>query len=220
VRFVLFHSPVVGPASWRPVAAALESAGHHVQVPDLRAACLTGKPERVISVAVREIAGMPAVIVGHSGAGFFLPLIAERIEWSAVGMVFVDAGVPPCEGTTTAGADFIDRLRSLAVDGVLPRWSSWWGPGVMETLVPDEGRRAEIEVEMTEMPLALYQSPVCMPNGWCQAACAFLLLSEAYRHDADRARTLAWPVRARLGNHFDIVNDPGPIAADIVDLAR
>jgi hypothetical protein len=220
VRFVLFHSPLVGPASWRPVAAALVSAGHDAQVPDLRAACLTGEPSAVVSAAVAATTGQPAVIVGHSGAGFFLPLIAEQVAPSPVGLVFVDAGVPPCQGSTTAGADFLDRLRSLAVAGVLPRWSSWWGPGVMETLVPEEGRRAELEAEMTELPLALYEAEVRMPNGWCEGAGAVLLLSEGYRLDADRARTIGWPVHEHLGNHLDIVNNPGPIAAAIIELAR
>ena len=26
----------------------------------------------------------------------------------------------------------LDQLRSLAVDGVLPKWSTWWGDGVMD----------------------------------------------------------------------------------------
>ena len=59
----------------------------------------------------------------------------------------MDAGVPPCEGDATADADFLDGLRALAVDGILPKWSRWWGEGVMETLVADEGRRNKVESE-------------------------------------------------------------------------
>lgn len=220
MRFVLVHSPVVGPATWRRVAEALASAGHDVAVPDLRPAVLTGEPQAVIGAAVAETAADPAVIVGHSGAGFFLPLIAGRVEPSALGTVFVDAGIPPCDGQATAGAHILDRLRSLSVDGLLPRWSTWWGEDIMAALVPDAGRRAEISAEMPEAPLALYASPVSFPAGWCDNPGAFLLLSDAYRHDADRARMLDWPVIERLGNHLDIVNDPQAIARDIVELAR
>ena len=56
--------------------------------------------------------------------------------------VFVDAGLP------TDGPDpFLDRLRDIAEDGLLPPWSTWFGPDVMATLVPDPTRRAEIEAD-------------------------------------------------------------------------
>jgi hypothetical protein len=218
VRFVLVHSPVVGPATWRPVAEVLASAGHDVAVPDLRAAALTGEPEAVVTAAVAVTAVESAVMVGHSGAGFFLPLIAGRAVPAPVRLVFVDAGVPPCEGQADAAGDFLEQLRSLAIDGRLPRWSTWWGKGVMEALVPSERFRFEIEAEMLEVPLALFEARVELRAGWCNRPGAFLLLSEAYRRDSARASSLGWPVVERLGNHLDIVNDPQPIARAIVEL--
>lgn len=219
MRFVLVHSPLVGPATWRWVADALMSSGHGVAVPDLRDAVATGQPSAVIEAALIPPVTEAPVIVGHSRAGFLLPLIAARLATPARRLLFVDAGVPPCAGEASAGADFLDRLRSIATHGVLPRWSTWWGDGAMKALVPDPGRRAEIEREMPDVPLALYESPVTMPGGWCDTLGAFLLLSEAYRQDADTASSLGWPVIERLGTHLDIVNDPEGVARSLVELS-
>src|SRR5688500_9934088 len=76
VRFVLVHSPLVGPATWRGVADVLVSFGHQVELPDLRDAAQSGDPRRFISVARSATSTDTAVLVGHSGAGFFLPSIA------------------------------------------------------------------------------------------------------------------------------------------------
>lgn len=135
MEFVLVHSPLVGPRTWRWVAEALAAAGHGVVVPDLRAATLTGRSQELIVAAASAVPSAWArpLLVGHSGAGFFLPSISEAVD--AAQLVFVDAGLPPQEGPATVGGDFLDRLRSLSVDGVLPRWSAWWGATVMRTLI-------------------------------------------------------------------------------------
>lgn len=198
VRFVLVHSPLVGPTTWRWVAEALGSAGHVVVVPDLRAAVSTGQPQSMIAAVVAAIGTGPTVLVGHSGAGFALPSVAHGLE-PPPSIVFVDAGIPPCDGQLTAGADFLDQLRSLAVDGVLPRWSTWWGEGVMEVLVPNADRRTAIESEIPEVPLAFFESSIRVPIGWCDTPSAFLLLSSAYRQDADRAQSLGWSTVERSG---------------------
>lgn len=107
--------------------------------------------------------------------------------------MFVDAGVPSREGPATVGGDFLDRLRSFAVDGALPRWSTWWGDTLMRTLVSDDVRRADVEAEMPEVPLPFYELAVDLPSGWDEGRGAYVLLSEAYRDDAARARSLGWP---------------------------
>lgn len=219
MRFVLVHSPLVGPATWRWVAQTLTSGGHEVAVPDLREGAVTGRPQAVITAALPTTTTDCPVIVGHSGAGFLLPSIAACLESPVRRIIFVDAGIPPCEGRATTSADFLDHLRTLAVDGVLPRWSTWWGERVMEMLVPNEARRAAIETEMPEIPLAFYESPITVPVGWCDTPSAFLLLSDAYRRDADTASSLGWRVIERLGTHLDIVNEPEAIARHLVELA-
>ena len=217
VRFVLIHSPLVGPATWKWVAEDLRQNGHEVAVPDLRGAAQTGDPAAVIAVAAEAVASDRVVIVGHSGAGAFLPSIATG---APARLVFVDAGIPPCSGEVTASGDFMDRLRTLSSSGVLPKWSTWWGDSAMEALVPDDDRRRQIVDELPEIPLALYESPVTLPERWCELPSAFVLLSDAYRADADTARSRQWPILERVGgSHLDIINMPSTIAADLVALA-
>jgi pimeloyl-ACP methyl ester carboxylesterase len=220
MRFMLVHSPLVGPATWQWVAEALQSSGHDVAVPDLREAAITGAPRAVVRAALHRTGKEPTVLVGHSGAGFLLPSIAAGLESPVRRLVFVDAGVPPCDGEATTSAEFLEQLRSLASDGTLPKWSTWWGKRVMETLVPDGSRRAVIEAEMPQVPLVLFESPTPVPVGWCEGPGAFVLLSEPYRRDANTARSLGWPVVEDLGNHLDIVNDPESVARRLVGLAH
>jgi hypothetical protein len=217
--FLLIHSPLVGPSTWRWVAEVLSAAGHVVAVPDLRAPAMAGDPLRYIDEASSlSSAGASPVVVGHSGAGFFLPSIAERV--GAGHAVFVDAGPPPASSPATAGGDVHEQLLGLAVRGTLPRWSDWWGEGVMEVLVPDARRRALVEEGLPEVPIAFYDTPVEVPTDWPDRPASYVLLSDAYRADSERARARGWRVVERLGGHLDIVNAPEAIARLIVELVR
>jgi hypothetical protein len=221
MQLALFHSPLVGPTTWRWVADSLVAAGHEVTVPDLRDAAVTGDPGVMIAAAATAIprAWSTPVLVGHSGFGSVLPSVADRLGGHWPKIVFVDAGLPPCDGPATPSADFLDHLRNLAVEGLLPKWSTWWGEGAMEMLVPADDRRAALDAEMPEIPLAFFESAIDLPEGWCQMRGFFLLLSEPYRDDSNRARSLGWPTVDQLGGHLDIANDPGRIASTIVELA-
>ncbi|MCU1464479.1 MAG: hypothetical protein JWM72_407 [Actinomycetia bacterium] len=223
MRYALVHSPVVGPSTWRWVADALRTGGHEVVVPDLVTAARSGNPDTFAAAVVDAIgAGGGAnltpggtVVVGHSGAGAVLPLIAAALTEPPRRVVFVDAVLPPADGDFTAGGGFLGTLRTLARDGVLPRWSEWWAPGTLETLVPDGRRRAAVEAELPQIPVSFYETPIRLPIGWCNRGGAYVLLSEAYRAEASRAGALGWPVVERIGGHFDIVNDGAAIAACI-----
>jgi hypothetical protein len=217
MRFVLVHSPLVGPSTWRPVADALTALGHEVAAPDLRAAAQSGDPHVFISAARAAVSPDTDVIAGHSGAGFFLPSIAG-VDARTATLMFVDAGIPPTEGSATPGGDFIEQLRALSTGGFLPRWSQWWGDGAMERLVPDGRLRAQIEAELVEVPLGFYEQSVDVPARWREAPAAFMLLSESYRADAVTALSLGWPTLERLGAHLDVANRPAAIARSVLDL--
>jgi hypothetical protein len=219
VRFLLVHSPVVGPSTWRWVADALVRAGHEATVPDLVAAAVTGDPATLIQQAVVHCP--PAddfVVVGHSGAGAILPAIAAGLPSGPRLLVFVDAGLPPCAGTFSVGGDFSGQLGELAIDGVLPIWSQWWSDGVLEALIPLDQRRHEIQAELPRVPLSFYEAVIEAPRDWCTIPSAYILLSEAYRQDAQRAAAGGWPVVERLGGHLDLVNDGDGIASILLDL--
>jgi hypothetical protein len=112
----------------------------------------------------------PAVIVGHSGAGPLLPLIASTVVPPPWQLVFVDAGLPPIRGDATVVPDqFLGALRALAHDGVLPKWSEWFGPTAMEELISNEERRAAIVAELREVPLSYFAAAVPLPGRWSSA---------------------------------------------------
>ena len=90
----------------------------------------------------------------------------------------------------------------------------------MKALIPDDTRRAQVDAELPEVPLASYEVAAEFPTDWPRRSSSFPLLSEAYRADADRARSPGWPLTERLGGYLDIVSAPEAVAPLIVDLVR
>jgi hypothetical protein len=211
------HSPVTGPTTWRWVAAELTARGHDVSVPAVSG--VSSWSEFADSVAALVGPRDGAVLVGHSGAGPLLPQIAART--GAGPLIFVDADIPPDAGEASLmPAEILAELRAMAVDGVLPPWSEWFGPTVMRELVPDAERRAAIAAELPRLPLAYYESRVPVPPGWAAVGGGYILLSaEAYGTQASSAAARGWPVILLPGGHLDIATSPAPIAAAIAEIA-
>src|SRR5690349_4163438 len=186
----MIHSPLVGPVTWSWVADELERLGHRAVVPTLTTGAAAGDWRACVRLAVDQVgAHDELVLVGHSGAGPLLPLIAAELGTPSARLVFVDAAVPPRSGLAPLVPPmFLDHLRSVAVDGLVPRWSDLWGPEVMATMVPDEERRAPALEGQPQVPLSYFETAIPMPDGWSDAAHgAYLILSDAYREDADEA---------------------------------
>lgn len=119
------------------------------------------------------------MLVGHSGAGPLLPVIADRMGRPPTLLTFVDASVPPTKGEVPLVPDrFLDSLRMLARNGVLPKWSEWFGAGTMEAIVPDRGRRAAVVAELPELPLSYCGECLPMPSGWTSITGGYVLLSD------------------------------------------
>jgi hypothetical protein len=137
-------------------------------------------------------------------------------------MEFVDAFLPPAQGTARlVPPEFIEDLRALASDDVLPPWSSWFGEGVMRDLVPDDSRRARVEHDMPRLPLSFLRIEVPVPAGWDRRPCGYLLLSEPYAPSAADARARGWPVaEIEAGKHLDAVSRPATVAAGLLTLER
>jgi hypothetical protein len=97
---------------------------------------------------------------------------------------------------------FIDKLRALASDGVLPRWSSWFGENALRELVPDERLRAALEAEMPRLPLTYFQDSVPLPHGWAARPCGYSSSPPSRMGKAPRmpvAGAGRWP-RSRLSS--------------------
>ena len=75
IRALIIHSPLVGPSTVAPLAAALEALGWTTMVPDLRSAIQS--PTQFSQRAARA-ADATDVVIGHSGAGAFLPAVLTR----------------------------------------------------------------------------------------------------------------------------------------------
>jgi hypothetical protein len=119
----------------------------------------------VVREAVAECPTDADVVAGHSGAGVFLPAIANSL--SSRGrprLAFVDAAIPECEGEARLNPDVVDLLRPLAVKGVLPPWSVWLGEGGVERLIPNSEMRARVEAELPELPMTLFEDGLPVPG--------------------------------------------------------
>jgi hypothetical protein len=116
----------------------------------------------------------------------------------------------------------MDDLRALAVDGVLPPWSSWFGRNTMRELVPDEGLRRHLEDEMPQMPQSYFEAAVPVPDGWDSLPCAYLLLSrEPYGDSAAEARRRGWPVAEVPGlGHLAAASHPVVVSDALLELER
>lgn len=162
----------------------------------------------------------PAVLVPHSNAGLFLPLIAKGLEHPLAGTVFADASIPAdSQVTTAAEEEFLPFLRGLADrDGVLPRWTDWWPDQDVAAMLPEPDVRRVIVAEQPRLPLDYYVQEIPQPRQWAASPCAYLLFSAAYTEMANRARERGWPVAVTEGEHLHQVVDPDAVAAALIDL--
>jgi hypothetical protein len=225
--FVLVHSPSVGPATWSPVAGELETRGYRAIVPSLLAIGAGGPPfwPRVVASVTAALAGTDPderlVLVAHSNAGVFVPVIERGLARPVACCIFADATVPASGGyTPTAGEDFLPFLRGLAgPDGLLPPWSAWWDEEDVAPLFPSAAVREAVTSEEPRLPLAYYQEQVPAPAGWDDHPCRYLLFSPAYQDQAELARTRGWPVETVPGEHLHQVVDPAGVARALIALA-
>ena len=219
-RVVLVHSPLTGPAVWSWVAMAMERRGIDVIVPSLHAA--SGPEPRSWRACVRSVVDVldrrdDHVLVAHSGAGPLLPQIAEDIAPRAC--VFVDARLPAPAGEHATLEGRLSRmLEALAHDGVLPPWSTWWGPEALAQLVPDPERRRVIEAELPSLPLAFVTEAIPTPAAWTDRG-AFLRFSDAYRAEAQEAARRGWVVEELEGTHLAMAVEPEAVTDRLLDLA-
>ncbi|MBW3663660.1 MAG: alpha/beta hydrolase [Actinobacteria bacterium] len=207
---VLVHSPLVGPSSWALAAEVLGARGFDVALPDLTVVASSPPPqwEAFVEVAVAGAASLtgPTAVVGHSGAGAFLPEIADRV--SDAHMVFVDAVLPPGAGVHETPPAMRRQLDEQTVDGRLRPWLEWWPEQVVEELIPDPLDRAEIAADMASLPRSFYDEAVPVPDGWSRGRCSYLKLSDAYDAEFAEAGARSWPRSALDADHLAIRTQP------------
>jgi hypothetical protein len=197
----------------------LRERGHHVVVVDVHDDDAPPYASRFVARAalqMREQAGDgPAVLVGHSGAGYLLPLLgaARRAARAPVrGYVFLDAGLPPNRPVSrldlmrAESPEHADEVVALLDAG--GRYPDW----------PDDDLRRLARPRGHDF----FAESLPVAPDWPDAPCGLLRLSPAYDASARQARQRGWPVLDgpddRPGGHFAALVDPASVADDLADL--
>lgn len=211
-RWLLLHPPLLGPAVLQPLADELRRRGHDVALPDLRATVRTaaGWPERWRDAAAAS--GPADAVLGFSGAGVTLPAVSSAV--GARRVVWVDALMPARTGATEADEEIRRLVAGLLRGDRIPDWTTWWGPGALDELLPDERLRAAVRAEGHELPADFYDVAVPVPVDWPESGARYVQLSAAYDGAASRARDRGWPVAGDGGGrHLDVATAPEGVAA-------
>ena len=211
-RFVLLHSPLLGPMAWRPVAVELERRGQAVETPAWPQ--LSTIVDDFYATLADDLAarldgdGGPLLLVAYSGAGALVPALASRLTAPVAGVILVDA-ILPHPGHSwfdTAPADMRERLRAGAQMGELPSWDEWWPPGALERL------------ELEPLPLAYFEEVA--PPEVLTGPTAYLQLSGAYDGEGVAAGRYGWPLVRLPLHHLAMLTNPEPVAAALESLAQ
>ncbi|WP_204742220.1 alpha/beta hydrolase [Glaciihabitans arcticus] len=203
----LIASPLLGSASWEPVAALLPGA----QVVSAETPPATG-----IAYAQQVLDALPDdrqwVLVAHSNAGAVIPYVASRRSVAA--LVFVDAILPPPVGEQPLAAPgFMPFLASLASSGELPVWTSWWDS--VASLFPSAAVQSAVSDQQLRLPLSYFQSTMDVPAGWDAVPCFYVAFGDTYASERADASARGWDVTILDGAHLHQLVDPAAVASVI-----
>jgi hypothetical protein len=150
------------------------------------------------------------LLVVHSNAGLFVPLLIKHAARPVRACLFVDAALPvPSGSTPVVPPGLLDVLRAMVSgDGMLPPWSRWWDEDDVAPMFPDAGTRLAVTSEEPQLPLAYYDQSIPAPAGWNDVPCGYLYFGAPYDELADEARERGWPVRQVPGLHLNQLADP------------
>ncbi|WBB91321.1 alpha/beta hydrolase [Verrucosispora sp. WMMC514] len=223
---VLLHSLLLGPVTWAPVAARLRALDAAAVVPSLVHVAAVGEPPfwpgvaAAVSDSVSQLPdGQPIVLVAHSNAGLVVPAVVPAAGRPVVGCLFVDASLPSRSGPTPAASpERLAYLRSVATEGRLPQWTTWWEEEAVASLLPDPRTRSMVSAEQPRLPLSYYEQQFPVPAGWDDRPCGYLLFGPPYDRMAQESRTRGWSVAEVPGGHLHQLVDPDAVTARILTI--
>lgn len=224
-RFLLLHSPLLGPYSLRPLAGELTRLGVAAEAaawPRLSTVGEAYYPTLAgsLAAAIDGAGGGPVVLAAHSGAGALVPALAAQLRTAVAGVVFVDA-ILPHPGRSwfdTAPKEMREQLRAGAQMGQLPPWDDWWPPGALDRLVPDAEARAALVGELEPLPIGYFEEAA--PTVELVAPAAYLQLSGGYDDEARLAGRQGWPVVRLPLNHLAPLSQPQAVAGALLSLGQ
>jgi pimeloyl-ACP methyl ester carboxylesterase len=231
--FVLLHSPLIGPASWQPVADAMTLHGFRVTAPRIDDA----DPPHWRSYADRAAEAITdlalddddeVTLVLHSGAGSIAAVIADISIARIAAIIFVDATLPHdgwsrLDEMEAHDAEFARGIRADLEAGV--RYPDWTVEQ-LAPLIPEDDRRDALLAEMQPRGLEFFTERIPAPR-WPPPPvreggprCAYLQFSPAYSAAAAEAERLGWSVGRIEAGHFHAVVEPDVVANVIVRLTE
>ncbi|GAA1853207.1 alpha/beta hydrolase [Asanoa iriomotensis] len=226
IAYVLMHSPLVGPLTWEPVARRLPGA----VVPSFLHLAAARPPfwPIVAETVAKAVAHLPpdtgVVLVGHSNAGRFMPVVVDAIGRTVHGCVFVDASLPARSGVTDAVKPaLLDLVRRKAEGDRLPPWSEWFDEDEIAPMFPDAETMRAVCDDQPRLPLSYFEQPIPVPGGWDDGIpCSYLMFAPPGQHGDDdkarEARARGWRVEHLPGRHLHQLVDPDAVTAMICKL--
>jgi hypothetical protein len=226
--YVLMHSPLVGPMTWKLVANEILQRGRQVIVPILTDKPDSEKPywEQHAESVSQSLASLPKetpiTLVAHSGAGPLLPAIRESLPNPVNAYLFVDAGLPRNNATRldlmkSEDSDWAKEFQEyLEGGGYFPNWSS----NDLQEIIPDKSLRAQMVAEIHPRGLDFFTEPIPVFEGWPDALCVYILFSEPYKSAAMEARKSGWLTYEMEAGHFHMLVDAKAITDLIIDTAN
>lgn len=214
---MILPSPLLGSASYLPLAGSLRERGLATVVASLPAGEVM--PGRVLHTFGAVTDHQEAtVLVAHSNAGYYAPALAAARD---LPVVYLDAALPAPGAATTllAPASFAELIGSLPLtDGLLPPWPSWWDRADVAALFPDDDWLDRVTREAPRLPPDYFTAPLPVPSGWEARPAAYLGFGDTYAEELAFAESSGWVVRRESGHHLAHLAEPGRVADLLVAL--
>jgi hypothetical protein len=222
--YVLIHSPLVGPLTWKLVAEEMRRRGLEVIIPILKDSPDSEEPywkqhaESVSQALAQVPQDTPLTLVAHSGTGPLLPAIRESLANPVHAYVFVDAGIPG-DGATrlelmkSEDSEWAKQFQEyLESGGAFPDWSF----DDLQEVIPDEELRTKMIAEIHPRRLEFFTEPIPVFAGWPDAPCVYILFSEPYKSAVVQARASGWPTYKIEAGHFHMLVDAESVTDMII----
>jgi hypothetical protein len=223
--YVLIHSPLVGPLTWKLVADEMRQRRIDAAIPTLVDLPDSEKPywkqhaESVAQALVQIPKDMLITLVAHSGAGPLLPVIRESLANPVDAYVFVDAGIPHANATRldlmkSEDSEWAKQFKEYLEDGgYFPDWSI----DDLQEIIPDESLCKQMVAEIHPRALDFFTEPIPVFDGWPDFPCVYILFSEPYKRAEIEARQAGWQTYELDAGHFHMLVDPKAVTDLIVE---
>jgi len=226
--YVLVHSPLAGGLTWTLVAQEMLVQGLNALVPHLSDQAAAKQPfwkqhvESILPTLSQIPAGHSVTLVGHSGAGPLLPVIAQALDQPIKAYLFVDASLPRDGASRLALMKREDPAWAEQLQQALQQGQQYptWTEDDLRDIVPNAALRRDLVAEIKPRSLSFFSEPIPVFAGWPDAPCTYLKFSAPYNRVAAQARQAGWLVRHMDAGHFHMLVDPEAVTEVIMEIMK